>query len=103
MRASDIDMLYLNGYGFPVVRGGPMLYADSVGLYNVARRMREFAANPLTDRKFWQPAKLIEKLAAEGGSFASFDAAKAPKPKAVAKKSKPKAAAKGSKKSKSRK
>jgi 3-hydroxyacyl-CoA dehydrogenase len=81
MRASDIDMVYLNGYGFPVYRGGPMLYADSVGLYNVARRMRQFAQNPRTDRRFWQPAKLIEKLAAEGGTFASFDAAKASKPK----------------------
>ncbi|HZP13896.1 MAG TPA: 3-hydroxyacyl-CoA dehydrogenase NAD-binding domain-containing protein [Nevskiaceae bacterium] len=95
MRASDIDMVYLNGYGFPVVRGGPMLYADNVGLYNVARRMREFSNNPLTDRKFWQPAKLIERLAAEGSSFGAFDAAKASKgkPKSSAK-SKPKAKAK---------
>ena len=76
MRSSDIDMVYLNGYGFPLHRGGPMLYADTVGLYNVSRRMRAFAQNPLTDRKFWQPAKLIEKLAAEGASFAQWDAAK---------------------------
>ena len=39
-RASDIDMIYLTGYGFPLFRGGPMLYADDVGLYNVARSMK---------------------------------------------------------------
>jgi 3-hydroxyacyl-CoA dehydrogenase len=90
LRASDIDMVYLNGYGFPLHRGGPMLYADTVGLFNVARAMRRFAQNPLTDQKFWQPARLIEQLAAEGGSFAALDAggvkpqhkpAKAAKPK----------------------
>jgi len=93
LRASDIDMVYLNGYGFPLHRGGPMLYADTVGLYNVARTMRGFAQNPLTDRAFWQPSRLIERLAAQGGSFAALDAegplaatkrAKAPKAKAKA-------------------
>ncbi len=75
LRASDIDMVYLNGYGFPLHRGGPMLYADTVGLYQVARRMREFAKNPLSDAKFWQPAPLLAKLAAEGGSFSALDSA----------------------------
>ena len=76
LRASDIDMVYLNGYGFPLHGGGPMLYADTVGLYQVVRRCEQFAADPLTDRKFWQPAKLLAKLAADGNSFAAFDAAK---------------------------
>jgi 3-hydroxyacyl-CoA dehydrogenase len=74
LRASDVDMVYLNGYGFPLHRGGPMCYADTVGLFTVARTMRQFAQNRLTDRAFWQPAALIERLAATGGSFASLDA-----------------------------
>jgi 3-hydroxyacyl-CoA dehydrogenase len=45
-RASDIDMVYLTGYGFPLHRGGPMQYADEVGLYNVATHAQRFAANP---------------------------------------------------------
>ena len=69
MRASDIDMAYLNGYGFPLHRGGPMLYADVVGLYGVARSMRKFAAMPGADAKFWEPAPLLAKLAAEGRTF----------------------------------
>ncbi len=68
-RASDIDMVYLTGYGFPLFRGGPMLYADMVGPYNVARTMRRFAANPHADPAFWKPAPLVEKLAAEGRTF----------------------------------
>jgi 3-hydroxyacyl-CoA dehydrogenase len=66
-RASDIDMVYLTGYGFPMHRGGPMLYADEVGLYNVARRMREFAVT--SGDKFWEPAPLIARLAADGKSL----------------------------------
>jgi 3-hydroxyacyl-CoA dehydrogenase len=73
-------MVYLNGYGFPLHRGGPMLYADTVGLYHVVRRCEQFAQDPHTDRAFWQPARLLARLAAEGESFAAFDAA--PKPKA---------------------
>ena len=69
MRASDIDMVYLTGYGFPLHRGGPMCYADTVGLFNVAAAMKRFAANPLDDAAFWQPAPLLAKLAAEGKSF----------------------------------
>jgi 3-hydroxyacyl-CoA dehydrogenase len=68
-RASDIDVVYLMGYGFPVWRGGPMHYAESQTLYEVARRMRAFAALPGADAKFWQPAALIEKLASEVRSF----------------------------------
>jgi 3-hydroxyacyl-CoA dehydrogenase len=72
-RASDIDVVYLTGYGFPVWRGGPMFYADTVGLYDVVRRMKQFAADPLGDPSFWQPAPLLARLAAEDGSFKSFD------------------------------
>lgn len=67
-RASDIDIVYLNGYGFPLHRGGPMLYADLVGLPNVVRRLRQFAAEPGADAS-WQPAPLLVKLAEEGKTF----------------------------------
>jgi 3-hydroxyacyl-CoA dehydrogenase len=68
-KASDIDMVYLTGYGFPMHRGGPMQYADEVGLFNVAQSMRRFARNPLDDADFWQPAPLIERLVADGKTF----------------------------------
>ncbi|MBE7418495.1 MAG: enoyl-CoA hydratase/isomerase family protein [Ideonella sp.] len=68
-KASDIDMVYLTGYGFPLWRGGPMCYADSQGLFNVVHAMKRFAANPRDDAAFWQPAPLLARLAAEGKSF----------------------------------
>ena len=68
-KASDIDMVYLMGYGFPIYRGGPMNYADQVGLFNVVQSMKRFAKNPLDDAKFWEPAPLLAKLAAEGKTF----------------------------------
>ncbi len=68
-RASDIDMVYLTGYGFPMHRGGPMMYADQVGLFNVVQAMKRFQRNPLDDAKFWEPAPLLAKLAAEGKTF----------------------------------
>ena len=68
-KASDIDMVYLTGYGFPLFRGGPMCYADTQGLFNVVQTMKRFAANPLDDASFWQPAPLLARLAAEGKSF----------------------------------
>jgi 3-hydroxyacyl-CoA dehydrogenase len=68
-KASDIDMVYLTGYGFPLHRGGPMCYADSQGLFNVVQAMQRFAANPRDDADFWKPAPLLAKLAAEGKSF----------------------------------
>ena len=67
-RASDIDLVYLNGYGFPLHRGGPMLYADTVGLPQVVRSLRRFAAEPGADGS-WQPAPLLVRLAEEGRSF----------------------------------
>jgi 3-hydroxyacyl-CoA dehydrogenase len=71
LRASDIDLVYLTGYGFPPFRGGPMFHADTVGLYNVVRTMKRFAANRHGDPAFWTPAPLIARLAAEGSSFAA--------------------------------
>ena len=68
-RASDIDLVYLMGYGFPLHRGGPMLYADEVGLFNVVQAMRRFAKNPYDDAAFWQPAPLLARLADEGKTF----------------------------------
>jgi 3-hydroxyacyl-CoA dehydrogenase len=68
-RASDIDMVYLTGYGFPLYRGGPMLYADMLGLYNVLRSMARLATNARADPAFWQPAPLLARLAAEGKTF----------------------------------
>ena len=69
LRASDVDMVYLTGYGFPLHRGGPMCYADTVGLYNVVAAMKGFAANPHDDAAFWTPAPLLARLAAEGKTF----------------------------------
>lgn len=66
-KASDIDTVYLAGYGFPPWRGGPMFYADTVGLYNVLAAMRHYAAGYEGDA--WTPAALLERLAAEGKSF----------------------------------
>jgi 3-hydroxyacyl-CoA dehydrogenase len=68
-KASDIDMVYLTGYGFPVWRGGPLCYADQQGLFNVVQAMKRFAANPNDDAAFWQPAPLLARLAAEGRTF----------------------------------
>ena len=67
MRASDIDMVYLTGYGFPLFRGGPMCYADTVGLPNVLRAIRKYGKGHHPEA--WKPAPLLEKLAAEGKTF----------------------------------
>ena len=69
IRASDIDMVYLTGYGFPLWRGGPMCYADTVGLLPVTYAMQRFAQNPNDDADFWQPAPLLAELAAAGKPF----------------------------------
>ena len=69
MRASDIDMIYLSGYGFPLHRGGPMLYADMYGLYNVVSKMQQFATVVRSGKEFWKLAPLLAKLAAAGKSF----------------------------------
>ena len=63
-RASDIDAIYFSGYGFPAYRGGPMWYADTVGLQKVCDKIQEF---------HWEPAPLLKRLAQEGKTFASLD------------------------------
>jgi len=68
-KASDVDMVYLTGYGFPLWRGGPLCYADTQGLFNVVQAMKRFARNPHDDAAFWEPAPLLAKLAAEGKTF----------------------------------
>jgi 3-hydroxyacyl-CoA dehydrogenase len=72
-RAGDIDTVYLAGYGFPAWRGGPMWYADVVGLDKILTRTKEFHRQ---HGVLWTPAPLLERLAAEGGTFAGLDAAK---------------------------
>ncbi len=67
MRASDIDMIYLTGYGFPLFRGGPMFYADTVGLSNVVMAMQRHAKGH--HGSAWKVAPLLAKLAAEGKTF----------------------------------
>lgn len=67
MRASDIDMIYLTGYGFPLFRGGPMFYADTVGLSNVVMAMQRHAKGH--HGSAWEVAPLLAKLAAEGKTF----------------------------------
>ncbi|HEY5102297.1 MAG TPA: 3-hydroxyacyl-CoA dehydrogenase NAD-binding domain-containing protein [Steroidobacteraceae bacterium] len=66
LRASDIDVVYLTGYGFPARRGGPMFYADTIGLNTVLAAMHGFAANPASDPGSWTPAALLVTLAAAG-------------------------------------
>ena len=68
-RASDIDIVYLTGYGFPPYRGGPMFHADTVGLFKVKRAIERFADNPQAEKGFWKPAPLLERLAAQGKGF----------------------------------
>ncbi|MFN3953499.1 MAG: 3-hydroxyacyl-CoA dehydrogenase NAD-binding domain-containing protein [Pararhodobacter sp.] len=69
-RPLDVDMVLLFGYGFPRWRGGPLHHADALGLPQVLATIRAAAAE---DAWFWQPAPLLERLAAEGGSFASLN------------------------------
>ena len=66
-RASDIDMVYLTGYGFPLFRGGPMFYADTVGLPNIVMAMEKYAKGPHGEA--WKVAPLLARLATEGKTF----------------------------------
>lgn len=72
IRASDIDIVYTSGYGFPGYRGGPMFYADTVGLKAIYDKIVEFGRT--LDPQYWQPAPLLEKLAKAGSSFAQWQA-----------------------------
>ena len=66
-RSSDMDIVYINGYGFPIWRGGPMFYANSIGLDKVLEKINKFAEK---DQDFWKPADLLVALANNGGKFA---------------------------------
>ena len=72
LRSVDIDIIYLNGYGFPAYRGGPMWFADTVGLGKVYDRICEFHRQ---HGALWEPAPLLKQLAAQGKTFAAFNAA----------------------------
>lgn len=74
LRPLDVDVTFLSGYGFPRFRGGPMHYADTVGLPKILADIREFAQE---DPLFWTPAPLLEKLVAEGRDFGSLNRAAA--------------------------
>jgi 3-hydroxyacyl-CoA dehydrogenase len=69
LRSVDIDIIYVNGYGFPVHRGGPMWYADTAGLQRVVERISEFHRQ---HGELWEPAPLLTRLAQEGSTFAEF-------------------------------
>jgi 3-hydroxyacyl-CoA dehydrogenase len=71
LRAADIDIVYINGYAFPAWRGGPMFYADTVGLKNVLARVEEFREKYGED--LWSPAPLLRRLAESGSTFAEYD------------------------------
>ena len=71
LRASDIDVTYVHGYSFPVYRGGPMFWADTIGLDRALEAIGGFHAAGHGD--VWQPAPLIERLVAEGRGFADLD------------------------------
>jgi 3-hydroxyacyl-CoA dehydrogenase len=72
LRSVDIDIIYLNGYGFPAYRGGPMWFADTVGLGKVYERICDFHRQ---HGALWEPAPLLKRLAVEGKTFAGFNAA----------------------------
>jgi 3-hydroxyacyl-CoA dehydrogenase len=71
-RASDIDLVYLNGYGFPAYRGGPMFFADQTGFNEIARALKGIAAEPGSDVEAWTPAPLLIRLAAQGQTFSAY-------------------------------
>jgi 3-hydroxyacyl-CoA dehydrogenase len=74
LRPSDIDIVYVTGYGFPAQHGGPMYYADRIGLANVLADIKRFHAEY---GFWWEPAPLLERLARDGGRFADLQHAKA--------------------------
>ncbi|MGH9559071.1 MAG: 3-hydroxyacyl-CoA dehydrogenase family protein, partial [Bryobacteraceae bacterium] len=71
LRASDLDVVSLNAHAFPAWRGGPMFYADTIGLPNVLAKIQEFEKRFGPER--WSPAPLLKRLAAEGKNFQTYD------------------------------
>jgi len=67
IRASDIDVIWVYGYGWPVYRGGPMFWADSIGLKTLRDRLLGFKKQ--SGEAFWTPAPLLDRLANEGKGF----------------------------------
>jgi 3-hydroxyacyl-CoA dehydrogenase len=74
MRASDIDTIWINGFGFPAYRGGPMFYADTLGLSRVLERLRSYVGSL---GAAWEPSPLLQRIATQGQTFASLDAMRA--------------------------
>ena len=75
MRPSDIDVIWTNGYGFPVGKGGPVFFADNTGLANIVGRLEHWLGK--TGNDVFKPAELLKKLAGDGATFASLRAGKA--------------------------
>jgi 3-hydroxyacyl-CoA dehydrogenase len=73
LRPGDVDVIYVYGFGFPRHRGGPMFYADTVGLKTVLDRVRHYSQQ---FGDYWRPAPLLERLAASGATFYSWSADK---------------------------
>ena len=70
LRASDVDAVFLNGYGFPRFRGGPLFYADQIGASEIVTRIRGYANE---DPHYWQVPPLLQRLAQDGRNFADLD------------------------------
>ena len=70
VRPSDIDVVYTNGYGFPKWRGGPMKYADMVGLEKILSNIEKFSQE---DKRFWSPPQLLQDLVSKGKNFDSLN------------------------------
>lgn len=77
MRAADIDVVWVHGYGFPRHLGGPMFHADSLGLMHVLGRIEHYGVRMKNRNDYWRPAPLLEKLAQQGRSFANWDSERA--------------------------
>ncbi|PWG73291.1 multifunctional fatty acid oxidation complex subunit alpha, partial [Enterococcus hirae] len=75
LRASDIDVVWAAGYGFPAYRGGTMFYASTIGLQAIVDAFDDFAERCGNDFGYWTPAPLLVKLASEGRSFTDYDRA----------------------------
>jgi 3-hydroxyacyl-CoA dehydrogenase len=70
LRASDVDVVYTSGYGFPRHRGGPMFYADTIGLDTVVAQIQHFSTS--LGPQYWRPAELLQDLAASGEKLSEY-------------------------------
>ena len=71
IRSSDIDVIWTNGYGFPKHRGGPMYYADTLGIKKIYAKIIEYYKN--FGSEYWEPPKLLKQLSSENRSFSDLD------------------------------